>query len=407
MLGCLGLAAAEEVEQLSMTSGQTELIRKLSVDRVSIGNPAVIDVQVLTDTNEVLIQALSPGLTDLRLWHRGVVKTIIIEVSNPVNAQNFDMVSSAISGIEGVTAKPMGERILIQGSIYNDGDAQKLQQIADAFGNVVIMADKNTIDMQNIVSMDVQFVEVRKNTIQNIGVNWEDFTQGGFTASVLRDYAISPPVFDSGLGSSTSFGFLGVSARVSSVINMLANNGYARLLAQPKLTCVSGGSCEFLGGGEVPIPVDNENGGVTVEFKSYGVILNISPVADSLGNIATTIEVEVSSIDNSVAVRGIPGFLTRRTVSQTNVRGGETIILSGMVTNEASKDIDRVPGLGNIPVLGELFKSRQFRENQSELLVFVTPTLVQPGDLQHQYAQERVDVMESEHADNFNYSLMD
>jgi len=120
------------------------------------------------------------------------------------------------------------------------------------------------------------------------------------------------------LGSSSSR-FLGISSRVDAVLNLLSTNGYAKILAEPNLSCVSGGQAEFLAGGQVPLPVFTDNQ-QSVDFRDYGVVLSIEPVADSFGNISTSIEFEISDIDPSVAVNGIPGFLTRSTSTEMNVR---------------------------------------------------------------------------------------
>ncbi len=409
-----GNATAQDIEKLSMVSGQTELLRNISVDRISIGDPNVVDIEVLDESSELLIQALSPGFTDLRLWKDGVVKTLVINVGSPAANQNFEMVKMALSSVDGITIRPMGDSVLVDGTIYNDADLAKIILVAEAFDNILVLATKSTIDLQNIVALDVKFVEVRKNVLQSVGINWDDFANG-FTYGTVRSFvtndvfSIDPGItapLTNQLSTDLSFNTFGIASRVNSVIDMLASNGYARLLAEPKLTCLSGADCAFLAGGEVPIPIETEDR-INVEFKEYGVILNIQPIADSVGNISATVEVEVSSIDPAVSVRGIPGFLTRKTSTHTNVRNGETIILSGMVQNESSKDIDRVPGLGNIPIIGELFKSRQFRNNSSELLVFVTPTLIQPNSKVNQDAFERAKGLYSKDDENYKFNLLD
>ncbi len=182
------------------------------------------------------------------------------------------------------------------------------------------------------------------------------------------------PPLDAGRGNA----FLGISTRLGSVIDLLVKNGDARLLAEPKLTCRSGGEAEFLAGGEIPLPITGDDGEVSVEFKDYGVILRMQPTIDAAGYIDTDVEVEVSAIDPSVTVQSIPGFLTRRTHTDMNLRQGQTLVISGLLSSRSSGDLEKVPGLGDLPILGELFRSRAFRSDETELVVFVTPHLIDP-----------------------------
>ena len=121
------------------------------------------------------------------------------------------------------------------------------------------------------------------------------------------------------------------------------------------------------------------NGQTIVEFKEYGIKLDVSPLVDAGGNVRTAVETEISSLDPSVSVEGAPGLLTRRASTEVNVRSGETIVISGLLSSESSKDIERVPGIGRLPVIGRFFRSRNTREAVSELVIFVTPEVIEPS----------------------------
>jgi pilus assembly protein CpaC len=217
-------------------------------------------------------------------------------------------------------------------------------------------------------------IEVRKGLLGNLAP-WE----GDFTTRILG-------------GSEFSLGFQ-------------ANDGYGRLLAQPKLVCASGEKAEFLAGGEIPIPLITNNQ-FTVEYKEYGIILRIRPTADRSGNIQTEIEAEASEVDTSVAVAiggstSVPGFRTRKVKTNVTVRHGETIVLSGVFSHDEQKAVSKVPGLGHIPIIGELFKSRGFDSTKRELVIFVTPRIVNPDsdkihsmieDVKQRYKQARGEV---------------
>jgi pilus assembly protein CpaC len=158
-------------------------------------------------------------------------------------------------------------------------------------------------------------------------------------------------------------------------LNLLQQDGRASILAEPQLSTRSGYKASFLAGGEFPYSVATING-VTVQFKPYGIKLDIEPKVGRDGVIRAVIESEVSSIDSSVSTTGGPALLTRKTKTEFNVHAGETIVLSGLLQRNTSTDIDKVPLLGDLPVLGALFRSKRFQNKETELVVFVTPTLV-------------------------------
>jgi pilus assembly protein CpaC len=169
-------------------------------------------------------------------------------------------------------------------------------------------------------------------------------------------------------------GYFGIATEISSRINFAVDTGNAILLAEPRLATRSGGEAKFLAGGEFPIQISNING-TTVEFKEFGIALEISPEVDANDNIRASVMTEVSAIDNSVAVDGIPGLLTRRTDTEISMKSGETLVISGLLNQQASKDISGVKFLMDIPILGHLFRSENFRDQKTELVIFVTPTV--------------------------------
>lgn len=159
------------------------------------------------------------------------------------------------------------------------------------------------------------------------------------------------------------------------MINLLQEDGNARMLAEPSLSTRSGEMASFQSGGEFPIAVLNQFGQPVIEMQDYGIQLEIEPVTDDDGNIISRVRAEMSSIDFSTVVNGIPGILTRNTESVVNLRSGETMVISGLMKTEDSKAISKLPLLGDIPVLGQLFTSRNFIEGRTELIILVTPRI--------------------------------
>jgi pilus assembly protein CpaC len=182
--------------------------------------------------------------------------------------------------------------------------------------------------------------------------------------------------------------FFGIATQIGSAINLLMNKGKAFLLASPQLSARSGGQAKFLVGGEVPIPIPQGFGQVTVDFKEYGIKLDIEPLVNGNQEISTRLLAEVSRVDPTVTVQGVPGFTTRRTESELNVRAGETIVISGLIDSSAQQDAKKFPLLGEIPILGKLFRSDGFRGNRTELVMFVTPRIITPD------SQENLDGLE-------------
>lgn len=209
------------------------------------------------------------------------------------------------------------------------------------------------------ILIKAKLIEVKKSSLRDIGIDWADLAAG--PAAEI---------------SSSSANRLSLATTLDSTVRLLMSHGDARVLAEPTLTCVDGGQADFLVGGEVPIPVQNQDGALNVVFKQFGIILNVEPRTSAAGLIRTKLNVEVSSLDTALQVLGIPGFATRKTSTEMNVQSGETMMVAGLFSAEDAKTIAKLPLLSQVPALGELFKSRQFRRGESELVVLVTPQLI-------------------------------
>ncbi len=337
LLGILSHSILAMAEDLDMFVGEVRVLGQVKVNRVAIGQGKVIRSQVLKN-GELIVIALSKGASSLHLWHKdGSQSDYNIHVSpkDPVTR----------------------------------------------------------VRMETMIRMKVKIVEFRKSALKKLGIDWSKEIAGP-TVGLLGDFTSSnlfrPPV-DPGLGAVDGLplsvdpfsSYFGLATSITSRIHYLASTGDAVTLAEPTLSCVNGGSASFLSGGEVPYPVIGVNGQVTVEFKEYGIRLNISPVADSAGNIRTRILTEVSQVDPSVSVRGAPGLLTRRAQTEVNVVDGQTIVIAGLLNAEVSRDADKVAGLGDLPLVGGLFGVRNKIDRVTELAIFITPVLVEPTRVAH------------------------
>ena len=267
------------------------------------------------------------------------------------------------------------------------------QEALGKFPGVISMVEPDRGIMKDMIKFKVQILEVNKGYAKNLGIAWSRSTSGpsiGFVknfrtnGSYVLENSSSP--FDSGLFRATnpvvdfndrsSYSFLGLAFGLTSQINLLKEEGAARTLAEPYLSTRSGESARFHSGGSYPLAVLNEFGQPVVQMQDYGIELDISPYSDENGNIVSTIRAKMSSLDFSIVVNGVPGLLTRETNSVINLRSGDTMVISGLTQVEDSKAVEKMPFLGDIPILGALFTSKHFIENKTELIILVTPTIV-------------------------------
>jgi pilus assembly protein CpaC len=236
-----------------------------------------------------------------------------------------------------------------------------------------------------MISMDVRMIEIRRELLENIGIRW-DTQASGPSFSVVGDFHRSTAMQPGGRATGTGLEIrervrpfasaFGIVSSLSSMLNFLVQNGDAVVLAEPRLSCRSGGTARFVAGGELPIPVAGLLGQTSVTFKEYGVKFEVSPVATEAGVIAAKIATEISSINFEVSVKEVPGLIKRRAETEVNLREDETLVIAGLLTEEGARNLDKVAGAADLPILGKLFRSRLFRERQTELVVFITPRFV-------------------------------
>ncbi len=404
-----------------VTQGQTLLLPAKDVARVAVGNGEIAQVKLLKDRGEVLLIARQEGITDLRIWPRkGQPQLHLIQVDGQLAGLNLNELQQLVRNVEGITVSQIRNTYVLDGQVASAVELQRVEQIAGQYPNVYSLVRAPEFEHKPTVLIHARFVEVSRNALKNIGVNWADLMNGP-VFSFLGDYqtnslfrgaplpdgaTLNPGVTDMPLNAGNSNRYFGLSTSVRSVINLLDNNGDARVLAEPTLSCISGGEARFLAGGEFPIPFTND-GDISVEFREYGIILEVKPQVDEQGYIRSDVKVEVSSIDRSVSIREVPGLLKRTTQTQMNVYDGQTMVIAGLFSQQDSKIVDKVPGLGQLPILGELFKSREFRNNETELVVLVTPTVIDANHEQVGQHRQKAQTLYADSEETMGFHLMD
>ncbi|AYV11945.1 type II and III secretion system protein family protein [Shewanella algae] len=386
---------------LSLYVGAVELYKVNNVERVVVGNGAILSAKVIDDKGVLLIGE-SEGVSDLQLWQKNgklIKRSVTVYAKNQLTS--IQNIQHLLASFPKLSVTQSNELLVVQGEV-DEKHKGVVEKILTSHPNLISLVEfkQYAPDMVPMVKMQVQIVEFNKSRLNNIGIQWDSVMSGpafgaakAFTANPIFSVTspgnyvgtINEAISDSiGVLDTRGWSYFGIVTGIGSKIQLMAEKGDARMLAQPNLTTRSGEAASFLAGGEFPIPMTSALGVVTVEFKEYGIKLDIEPEVDEHQNIISRVRAEVSAIDPSVAIDDVPGLLTRKAESVINVKNKETMVISGLVNSEMSKSVSRFPLLGDIPILGELFKSRNFRENKTELVIFVTPTIVYPGHEEHE-----------------------
>lgn len=371
---------------LNLYVGQAHVLSEGDVKRIVIGNGRVIQATALDD-RQILVIPEAPGQSTLHLWgrdgrERGIVVNVVAADANRLIAEIRTMLGPAGN----LDARVVGDKVVVEGGNLSDEQAARLAEVARRFPQVVNLVSR--VGLERMIAMDVRMVEIRREALRNIGVKWSASAQGpsfGIVGDLHRSGAFRPGGAAEGVAGldirprvgpfATA---LGMASSITSMINLLVQNGDALVLAEPSLSCRSGGSARFVAGGELPIPQTSGLGNVSVSFKEYGVKFDVSPVASHTGVIAAKIATEVSAVNFDVLVKDVPGITKRRAETEVNLREHETLVIAGLVSEESMKNVDQLPALGDLPILGNLFRSRAFRERRTELVVFITPRFVDP-----------------------------
>jgi len=328
----------------------------------------------------------------------------------PAEARVLQAITTAI-GIPGVTAYGSPKRLILRGTVPDSNVANAAVQIARAYAAEVdnMMVTPDPIQ----INVDVQIVEINTNNARNLGVQYGTVALTGETVTQPGTSLIVPPgspagtpavpvttgggttrtidpTFQQGIGLLGN-GFIGTGGLTSINpfrvrLNALYSTGNARLLSNPRTTVLSGRTATFQVGGQVPIPSGSTTGqagtSTTIVFKNFGILLEVNPVGNNDGVVTMRVRTEVSQPDPTLGIVPpgggglIPGFSRRQTATEVVVGRGGTVALGGLIQNNITQTISRVPILSNIPILGALFRSKQFQRNQTELVIFVTPRVL-------------------------------
>ncbi len=437
--GVASAAPAESArEQLTLAVGGQRVLPVKGLVRVAIGDAAIADVKPIGGA-QVLVVGKAEGSTSLMVWQEGGrQRSWQLTVRSRVRDEVVEEAARLLRDTPSLKVRAVGEQLLLEGNAATPEAAARLDQVRELFPAVKVLATVTpearrplaeaitarlhgagyrgtrveivdstlflegdveseqelqrverilramsarvenllAVGSRRMILAEVQFVEVRRANDDRLGAKLPLDITAGIDAQVAYQAKTL-----GGAGTSPAEVIVKGSSELS--LQALFTSGSARLLAQPRLVCASGEKAEFLAGGEMPIPMTTANS-FSVEYKPFGIKLSLRPTADRDGRILSEIEAEASEVDRAVSVTSgasvaVPGFRTRRVKTNVSVQSGETIVMSGIFEFDEQKSVTKVPLLGHIPVLGELFKSRSMASIRRELLIFVTPRVVDPG----------------------------
>jgi len=376
-------------DMVTLSVGSGQLVRLTSpMSDLFVADDKIADVQVRSP-NQLYIFAKAPGETSVYATSKGgqVVYSATVRVG--ANITNVDSMLRLAMPEAAITATPMNGSMLLTGTVARPSDVEEAQSLVQAFvGKDVTVMNRLRTATPMQVNLQVRIAEVSRDFAKQIGVNLitRDTTSGfQFGIAQGRDFGALGGKGTLGLGAgNTNLGFAGklFGLDVASALDLAEKDGFITTLAEPNLTALSGETASFLAGGEIPIPISQALGTISIEYKQYGVSLSFTPTVLADGRISMRVRPEVSQLSTagSVTLQGftIPGITTRRAETTVELGSGQSFMIGGLLSNNHNNSTDKAPGLGDLPILGALFRSNKFQRSETELMIVVTPYLVKP-----------------------------
>lgn len=381
-----GWSASERSQiEITLEMGSAHVIKVKAAKQVAIGNSQLIQATAVS-ADEVILFAKRAGLTTVDVWTKqGKHHAYRVVITAAGLEQQLQEVQHILLGLPNVRARLSGRHIVIEGQQLTTADQARLKTLLQRYPDIVDLTSQVAWDQ--MVHLDVQVLELPRQSLRDLGVNWRRESASDWFGGVAwslgsadmrsaQDGPVVGPELASGGATAASGVMMGMNQRLSSQINALTQTGQAVLLAQPQLLARSGSAASFLAGGEVPYAQVDKDGKTSTIFKKYGVLLNVTPHVDTGGVIRAKVDVEVSAIDPTITTPAGPAMRVRKTSTEFNVLSGQTLVLGGFVSHEASSHLKGLPGVSETPGVGGLFGVSSAQTRQTEMAVFVTPILI-------------------------------
>ncbi|MEW5728787.1 MAG: type II and III secretion system protein family protein [Pseudomonadota bacterium] len=352
---------------------------------IVVGDPTVADVAVLTK-RRLFVMGRKAGRTNIFVLDSSATVLARVEVAVGIDVEEVQNALRQALPNEAVEVRADRDNLILSGSVASDGAMGRVVAVARRF----VQNDTNLVNLMRInreqqVLIQVRVAEVQRNFLKEIGVD----TTLNSNARVINDSKLfgghltgSTAVLGlvkAGTNPAATFTFTGI-RDIIVALNLLEERGIVRSLAEPNLVAVSGETASMLAGGEYPIPVPGEDG-ITIQYKPFGVTLSFLPVVTDAGRISMKLQTEVSALgSDTVSFSGgtVRSFTVRRAASTVELPNGGALMIAGLIQNDIVTGLAGVPGLMDVPILGQLFRSDSFKRNETELVVLVNATLVRP-----------------------------
>jgi pilus assembly protein CpaC len=376
-----------------LVNGSTVLDHPAGIRRISVANGEIAEAIAVSST-EVVINGKLPGETSLIVWDQKGSR-LMFDVRVTADSAKQDAVLAQLLKEAGPDAsiKVQDGIVFLNGTVKDTTAADRAFTIASTLGKVVNLLRVSTPAGDPQILLKVRFADVDRSASSQLGVNLFSFdpskqlatsTTGGFGS--LPTFNYSPGSAPFSVSSLLNLFYYRPDINLGAIIQDLATKNVLQILAEPNLLTMSGRPANFLAGGEFPFPTLQGGGSgvgqITIQFKEFGIKLNFLPTVTPRGTIHLAVTPEVSSLDfaNSLSVSGfvVPGLATRRVQTEVELESGQSFVIAGLLNNQVTENLSKMPGLANIPLFGKLFQSRTLNKNNSELLVMVTPELVRP-----------------------------
>ena len=393
--------AGDDTRFLRMGLNKSVAIRlPVAAKDVLVGNPAIVDAVVRTRTTAYLF-AKGNGETNVFFFDDAGRQILNLDIQVAADTKALKRLLDRTLPGNQIEVDTVSDSVVLRGVAASAGEAKQATDLAERFlgaggsEGAAKVVSAMTIAAREQVTLRVRIAEVQRDVLKQLGVDYNAaFSTGSFSAGMLtgNPFLLNGPLGAgilpinpiSGLGGTgaTTGARLQYGDTIDAFVQAMEQDGLLRTLAEPTLTAISGESAKFLAGGEFPIPVAVDDNTISVEFKEFGVALGYSPVVLSSGRISLKINTEVSELtpQNGIQVTGIslPGLTTRKAETTIELPSGGSMIMAGLIRDQTRQQIAGIPGAKDLPILGQLFRSRDFQKNTSELTVMVTPFIVKP-----------------------------
>lgn len=404
MIGAAGNVFAADILNVSVNGSR--YMEDSGITRLAVGNPDIADIRLLSN-NDYLVVGKKAGSTSLLVWSNNGRQEYNVYVSG--DDEGTEKAIQKAIGYPGVKVQMMNGKVLLRGKVRNQYEHDSAVKVAQLYlgsggGNASsatangegqgVVTDSNIIDLLDMtnpsqVRLEAQIIEINTSAERNLGIQYWSPTIGSSTGSGSDSGNDDLTRGSSGLfyvgenfkNSRGSFGWLGSHiSNMNASLQALVTEGKARILSRPSITTMSGQKANILIGGRIPIPTSAGDGQIAIDWREYGIRLNIEPVVDAENKITSKVHAEVSTLDYGHSVVendfSIPAIASREADAVINVRSGMTMAIGGLLNSQDGKTVTKIPLLGDIPIIGQFFRHTQKTRDNRELLILITPTLV-------------------------------